>query len=233
MIVVFDAVGTLITTIHSVAHEYHQAGQKFGSDLTVEQVRNRFRMGRKQIFETVFQDSFSNREFLSSEEIEFELWRKLVQFVFDDVGQPDKLFEFLWHHFQSPENWRIFDDVKDALGDLKNLGIEFLIGSNFDARILPIFAHWLPEVGRDSIFWSSHVGFRKPDLRFYQSIEAARPNESCFVMIGDDPVNDYEAPIKHGWRAVLVDRQPRSASSVMRIQSLKELSASIEPMMET
>lgn len=223
MVIVFDAVGTLIRTTRPVADVYHNAGQQFGSQLNIEQVGQKFKFGRKQIFRTALRDSTSSQSFPSSDSIERELWRKLVHFIFDDVESPDELFDWLWDYFSVPSSWELFDDTIPCLQDLKKLNLSVCIGSNFDSRIGPIFAHWLPNFVKHNLHWSSKAGCRKPDREFYHYIAERNADDQRFVMIGDDRINDYQAPLEFGWNAILLDRQDKQDHDLCKIVSLLEL----------
>ena len=222
-VIVFDAVGTLIRTSRSVTTVYHDAGRQFGSNLSLQQVEQKFRVGRREIFGTANLDSTTDKSFPSSDLIEHDLWRELVHFVFDDVQQPDRLFQNLWKHFSEPISWQVFEDVPSCLQELKKLGASICIGSNFDSRIVAIFEHWLPELTGENLYWSSQIGFRKPDKKFYRRIAEQFPNTKQFVMIGDDYINDYKAPIEFGWNAILLDRKSQTATTTHRVPELTQL----------
>ena len=223
MIVAFDAVGTLIRTSRSVTSVYHDAGRKFGSQLSLDQVSQKFRTGRKEIFATAHRDSTSSQSFPSSDSIERALWRSLVHFVFDDIKRQNDLFDWLWNYFGDPLSWQLFDDTKACIAELNRLNLSVCVGSNFDSRIVPIFEHWLPELLGEQIHWSSKIGCRKPDRQFYRHIAELNPSENKFVMVGDDRINDYEAPIEFGWEAVLLDRKAIYGKSPTGIASLGQL----------
>ena len=117
--IVFDAVGTLIQPSPSVASAYHTIGRRYGSQLSVEEISERFNRAFRQS-ET---DSFPGgpaREspWFSSDAIEAARWNWIVGEVVPDVSDTTGCFQELWDHFASPNSWHCFDDVGPSLRSL-------------------------------------------------------------------------------------------------------------------
>lgn len=214
-LILFDAVGTLIRPMPCVVEIYHDAGQQAGSRLTTEQVATRFAESRRRFFR---QDA---NGFVSSDQIERELWRRLVFEVFDDATDCELLFSELWQRFSEAGAWAKFEDTDSCLSQLKQGGFDVAIGSNFDSRLLPICESLFAENTFDGVFCSSRIGFRKPAEAFYERIEKRYP-EHRIVMVGDDPENDFHAPRSFGWQAILLDRKGQHDEH-LRIRNLAEL----------
>jgi putative hydrolase of the HAD superfamily len=200
--VLFDAVGTLIVPSPPVAEAYLAAGRQFGSQLTIEEVRQRFRdaFGRQERWDA----SQGER---TSEQRERQRWQSIVAEVFHEATEQRELFEMLWAHFARPEHWQFFDDVPPMWAKLRTSGLQLGIASNFDARLQVIIAG-LPILSQANwLFVSSQVGCRKPDARFFQTIEhslALSPEQ--LLLVGDDLENDYRGARTAGWHAVLLAR---------------------------
>ena len=161
--ILFDAVGTLIYADPPVADVYHAASHEFGSRLTVDEIRRRF---ASALSASRCSGSFTN------ESQERERWRLIVSQVIDDVpGHQEAIFERLWNHFGQPRHWRLYNDVAGAFGKLTKRGYRLGIASNFDARLRQIVAGHPPLAACNEVFVSSEVGFTKPDLRFFRTIE--------------------------------------------------------------
>lgn len=183
MIVLFDAVGTVIKPRPNVTEIYCQLGRKHGSRLTRKQIQHRIKLGRRRFFnvgqsaESLFvgADAYSTEpdDLTSSESIERELWRNLVFEVFVDLDSPAALFDELWDHFNEPSNWEVYPDVEACFAMLQSLGIEFGLVSNFDSRLNSIAESVFPLSTCDYVFCSSQVGFRKPSPNFYEQVEFA------------------------------------------------------------
>jgi len=76
----------------------------------------------------------------------------------------------------------------------------------------------------DFCFVSSLLKYPKPHPRFYHEIQKQldlKPGQ--LLLVGDDRVNDYEAPRAAGWKAVHLCRQGTSGRDT--ISSLGELPA--------
>jgi putative hydrolase of the HAD superfamily len=212
--ILFDAVGTLIFPQPGVAEFYWAAGERFGSGLSVGDIRRRF----GEAFRIHYV-----RDEATDEARERERWRRIVVSVFDDVREgAEELFESLWGHFSEPGSWRTYDDVL-ALAELKARGFRIGIASNFDGRLKGIVRELPLLAACEAVFASSSVGFSKPDGRFFQEIEKRLGVEAGRIaLVGDDGVNDVEGAKGAGWRAVRVDRGANEISETT-IRSLWEL----------
>jgi putative hydrolase of the HAD superfamily len=197
--VLFDAVGTLIYCHPPVADVYHEAGQRFGSRLTVAQIQQRFR------------DALAAKldgELATSEANEVEHWRRLVGSILNDVPESGSaIFDRLWQHFGQAENWRLYDDVADTLAALAGRGYRLGIASNFDDRLRKIVRGHPPLALCEQVFVSSQIGYRKPDRRFFREV-ARRLDVSPaeIALVGDDELCDVQGARQAGWRAVRLDR---------------------------
>ena len=200
-LVVFDAAGTLIKPVGGVIEIYHSIGQQYGSQLSVDQVRERFRKGRWEIFRC-------GADLRSSEKIEHYLWQQLVGFIFNDVTESTSLFETLWTKFAQVDSWAKFDDVDECLCALLEDNITCVIGSNFDSRLLDIADSLFGDRCFAKVYCSSLLGYRKPSPHFYQCIADQYP-EHQITMIGDDRENDVLAPQRFGWDAIHIDRRSK------------------------
>ena len=96
--IVFDAVGTLIKPVPSVAEAYTAAARRQGVVLDPEEVKARFQVH--------FQSDKVHAEqgVLSTDEAtERRRWRMIVTGVLPEVAEPDRAFDELWDHFGRPE----------------------------------------------------------------------------------------------------------------------------------
>lgn len=237
-IVLFDAVATLIRPRPSVAAIYHEVGQRFGSELSQTQIEQRFAKLRNAIFPGAADEIPEDWDALhlpSSEAIERQLWRTLVQELFDDVDDRQTLFDEIWNRFSQTDAWALYDDVPPCLTALRQRGWRLGIASNFDSRLVAL-VRGIPVLNQfEHVFISSYIGTRKPDLRFYRSIQRwfGRP---C-IMVGNHRVHDCLGPVRVGWQAywlnrreaktenVVSDSLPTSAPERTSIRTLAELPA--------
>jgi putative hydrolase of the HAD superfamily len=196
-VVLFDAVGTLFWPDPPVATAYRLAGAQFGCPLTEEIVRARFR--------EAFCREFAQRTGPISEATERERWSAVVAAVFPEATDSRPLFEHLWQHFADPAHWRLAASAKECLQALLARGFTPGIASNFDGRLRGICrAHDLP-IAERQLFTSSELGFAKPQPEFYHRVtERLQCRPEAILLVGDDRLNDYDAPRAAGWQARLL-----------------------------
>ncbi|MGH7200676.1 MAG: HAD family hydrolase [Planctomycetaceae bacterium] len=218
--IAFDAVGTLIEPSPSVASVYHEAGRRYGSRLSPEEVAARFHEVFRRSAETA-----GDAELTTSEEQERRRWREIVAAVFDDVCDHEACFAELFAHFARPSAWRCYPDVPAALDALNAQERLLAVASNFDARLSGV-CDALPELRPIRLrVISSLVGVRKPSIEFYRRLAmmaALPPHE--IVMVGDDLENDILPARAAGLHAVRIVRH-RPPIGHDEIGDLRELSA--------
>jgi len=196
--VVFDAVGTLIYPDPPVAITYYELGRQHGSQLSQSDIARNFRRVLK----------CRTYERRTNEQIERGRWRLIVADVFTDLDDTQSLFRHLWDHFARSTSWAVYDDVPDVLAELNSRGLITAIGSNFDDRLLSIAKQLAPLDQLDAIFVSAQLGYTKPSIEFFRSIEhrlQLRPSQ--LLMVGDDIRNDFEGGATAGWRSLLLNRE--------------------------
>lgn len=207
--IVFDAVGTLIEPYPSVAAAYHTVGSRYGSRLSQEEVRRRFRaaFSRSEV-EDAAVTSGEGAAYVTNEARERQRWERIVAAVLDDVAELVPCFEDLWNHFADPASWRCFEDVAPALARLADQGAQFAIASNFDSRLHGV-CEGLPEVaGIRTRVVSSEVGYRKPGEGFFNALQARLDCASGeLLVVGDDWENDVCGSLDAGMQAVYLDRR--------------------------
>ncbi len=217
--IVFDAVGTLITPMPSVAEAYAAVGQRYGVALPVDVIRTRFR----DAFRTSETACFAmNRRGRTSEAEELARWRWIVQAVLPEANNPEACFSDLWQHFADPQCWRCYDDVAPVLRELNRLGVGIAMASNFDQRLQHVCDGLPDPKGIDRVFVSSAIGARKPDPLFYHLVaEQLNVHTDALLMVGDDLECDVIGPRQSGWQARLLHREaPSTAESWSSLHEL-------------
>lgn len=215
--VAFDAVGTLIEPVPSVAQAYRLAAQRVGLELPAELIKSRFYQA--------FQNDDHLPDHATDEANEQSRWRQIVAHCLPELSseKSDQVFASLWQHFADPSNWRLFDEVPYVLDLLHEKGVRLCVASNFDSRLRQVWAglEGVRQLDRHLII-SSEVGCRKPGQKFY---EAVGKHLECqfdeILFVGDDWVNDVEVPMKFGFETVLIDRHGR----MNKKESMKNLEA--------
>jgi putative hydrolase of the HAD superfamily len=218
--IVFDAVGTLINPVPSVAEAYTAAARRQDVVLDPEEVKARFQVH--------FQSDKVHAEqgVLSTDDAtERRRWRMIVTGVLPEVADPDRAFEELWDHFGRSDSWWCYPDVAGVLNSLAHQGISVCVGSNFDGRLRGV-VHGLPELRdhAESLVISSEVGFRKPHPSFFHAACAQLGLPPAKVLcVGDDPENDVRGAIRAGLSGLLLDRGARIADDLPRVPNLTAL----------
>ncbi|HEX3147331.1 MAG TPA: HAD-IA family hydrolase [Gemmataceae bacterium] len=215
--VFFDAVGTLLFPHTPVSRTYAEFAGRHGGTLKEEQVRDGFRKAFRH------QEQLDHAAgWRTSEDRERERWQSIVRDVL--IGADgDACFAELWSWFASPPAWTVHPDTRDVLPKLIERGLVVGLGSNFDARLLPL-VHAFPELGpvRERCVISSLVGWRKPSREFFQSLaKSAKCDPIQILYVGDDPRNDLEGASAAGLNAILLD--PHGEPGPNRIRTLRDL----------
>jgi putative hydrolase of the HAD superfamily len=201
--IVFDAVGTLIKPVPSVAEVYTAAAIRQGVVIKPADVRERF----QHHFQNGGEHA-GNGVFSTDEGTERRRWRAIVGGVLAEVPDPDRAFQELWDHFSQPGSWRCFPDVEPAIGGLTDAGISVCVGSNFDCRLRGVI-QGLPELEAlvDSLVISSEVGYRKPHPLFFEAVcNHLGLSAHQVLCVGDDSENDVRGALSAGLSGILIDR---------------------------
>ncbi|QEH35333.1 (S)-2-haloacid dehalogenase 4A [Aquisphaera giovannonii] len=218
--IVFDAVGTLIKPVPSVADVYTDAARRQGVELHRDEVKARFQVhfGSDEVR--------GDRGIHSTDEAtEVHRWRRIVHKVLPEVPDPGRVFDDLWDHFRHPGSWRCFPDVAPALRLVHEAGITVCIGSNFDARLREVvLGH--PDLGwaLDALVISSEVGYRKPHPKFFEAVcrrLGLAPEQ--VLCVGDDAENDVRGAMRAGLSAVLLARGGDGPQDLPHIPNLTDL----------
>jgi putative hydrolase of the HAD superfamily len=222
----FDAVGTLIDPNQTVGAVYHAVGRRFGSQFTIDEVRQRFR----HAFQTSESDGFPGgpsaaNAWKTSDAIEEARWRWIVGTVLSDATDREACFRELWDHFARPGSWTCFDDVEPALERLLGAGYRLAVASNFDSRLNPVCDALNPLKAIQRRIVSASIGIRKPALEFYSAvIKACACAPQQILMVGDSLNHDVIAPRAAGLKALHLDRG-RTGGQADSLSSLLDLVA--------
>ena len=117
--------------------------------------------------------------------------------------------------------------MADCFAALRSVGFELAVASNFDARLIEVCRGHAP-LKDLRLFYSSALGYAKPDRRFFAAVEqelSAQPDQ--LTLVGDDLNADQEGATNAGWQSVLIDRSGTSGEpSLNTLADLPELLAS-------
>ena len=220
--VFFDAVGTLLFPEPPPVEVYTETGRRHGSDLSREQVAERFhRAFRRE------EEKDAAVGLAVDPARERQRWSAIVRSVFHGTGAADasdEVFAELWDYFAQSRAWHVAPDAPAVLSKFSQRGYVLGIASNFDSRLHRLLDS-LPELTPIAKrVLSSEVGWRKPDRRFFEAVMRSAgcpPRQILFV--GDDPVSDYDAAKSAGLHAVLFDREGQVSAARRRVRRLRDL----------
>jgi putative hydrolase of the HAD superfamily len=218
--VFFDAVGTVIHPEPSAAAIYTAVGQRHGSRLSTEEIRQRFAA------------AFRQQELLDRSAgwavgpaRELERWRTIVAEVLADASDLDACFVELYEHFSLPSAWRLDPDLSATLTGLTGRGHTVGLASNYDERLRRLAAELPVLASLSPLLISSEVGWRKPAPGFFAALcQAVALPPAEILIVGDDPDNDYDGARRAGMQAILFDPQGKHAAlDVPRLERLRDL----------
>jgi putative hydrolase of the HAD superfamily len=122
--------------------------------------------------------------------------------------------------------FRPYEDVLPALGELREHGVTLVVASNWDCSL----PDWLGPAGVmelvDGVVTSAEVGAPKPDPRvFERALAIAGVGAAEALHVGDKVDNDVEGAGAAGVRAVLLQREGEPPPGLEAVRSLRELTA--------
>jgi putative hydrolase of the HAD superfamily len=231
-VIFFDAVGTLIETRDCVGGIYSRAAREFGFEAEPRILQLNFERSFRRQPPLAFPAGTPESALI---ELEKDWWRNLVKAVFDGLGSfPsfDEFFDEIFGRFRGHEFWRVYNDVKPALTDLKRRGVKLGVISNFDSRLYGVLRACGLDHFFDSIHISTRVGAAKPDPAIFQAALNLHSVDARHAWhVGDGLREDVEGAMAAGVNAVLLDRDNRFAENAVatRITNLEQLVTLFEP----
>jgi putative hydrolase of the HAD superfamily len=212
-LIFFDAVGTLFGVNGTVGEVYGQFAQQAGIEVDTDALNSAF----IQSFKAAPRAAFSDTSPKDLATLEYEWWRAIAQQSFSQVGATAKLSDFdeffrpLFDYFAQADPWVVYPEVSQVLSQLKVLGIELAIISNFDSRLHAVLDALELSQWFTSVTISTHVGSAKPEPSIFESALAKHgysPQDAWHV--GDSWAEDYEGAIAAGLKGIWLNRQDDS-----------------------
>lgn len=140
-------------------------------------------------------------------------WRELTEDWLAKLGAPDTALEPIMVvadellYGPSGSYFEPFEDVAEALDDLRYRGVEAAVISNWDYSLHRVLESLGMRERFRVVLASLEEGVEKPETRLFEiALERLgfAPEETLHV--GDNPVDDVEGARRAGMRAVLLDR---------------------------
>ena len=199
--VTFDVGGTLIEPWPSVGHVYAEVAARHGfNELSIDRLNRQFSDAWR-----------ARRDFDYSR----AAWAELTDLAFAGVcdAVPSRsFFSELYEQFSTPSVWRIYDDVKPALEELRECGLRTGIISNWDERLAPLLCRLDLDRLFDSIVVSHTAGVCKPAPGIFLRAAGELNLAPRYILhLGDSPIEDLDGARAAGMGAVLIQRRQSEA----------------------
>ncbi|NJK37408.1 MAG: HAD-IA family hydrolase [Oscillatoriales cyanobacterium RM2_1_1] len=233
-VIFLDAVGTLFGVRDSVGEVYRQLAQKFGVEASAIDLNRAF----FNSFSAAPAMAFPEAQPKQIAQLEFDWWQTIAEKTFQMAGVFDqfqnfpKFFQGLYSHFATADPWFVYADVKPALNQWRNCGLELGILSNFDSRIYRVLAALELQDFFTSVTISTEVGAAKPAAKiFLKALEKHNCSPDKVLHIGDSFRADYQGAKSVQIPVILLDRSinqdqsfgSAATSSISHYQSLLDI----------
>jgi putative hydrolase of the HAD superfamily len=209
-IIFFDAVGTLFGVRGTVGQIYGQFAQQAGLNINEQDLDRAFIQSFKAAPRAAFLEA-GPKDLLT---LEYQWWRAIAHQSFSQVGATselsdfDKFFQPLFDHFATADPWVVYPETTQVLSQLKTLGIELAIVSNFDSRLYAVLEALELSQWFASVTISTHVGSAKPEPAIFEAALANHgrsPQDAWHV--GDSWSEDYEGAVAAGLKGIWLNRR--------------------------
>jgi putative hydrolase of the HAD superfamily len=220
--VFFDAGGTLIYA--PLEETFVDICAKHGVDLDIERVNEAYEVFVRE--DTSFFKK--NRDLASQDPVRFwnQCNKQMLEYLGVD-GDTVAIAKQITDVFptSSAIQWRIYSDVPNSLGELKEMGFALGVISNFDPFLKDILARLDLAQYFNVIIASTEVGVLKPDPEIFRlALEKVGLDAEDSIYVGDAYYPDIVGATSAGLTPVLIDRDNRCGEvDCMKILGLNEL----------
>jgi putative hydrolase of the HAD superfamily len=211
-VIFLDAVGTLFGVKGSVGQVYTEIAEKFGVTVAADSLNRAFFQSFKAAPPPI-----TNSKPEEIPEREFEWWYAIAQDTFQQVGVLEQFSDFsafftrLYTHFATAEPWFVYPDVRLALQNWQQLGIELGVLSNFDSRLYQVLQALELAEFFSSVTISTEVGAAKPDSQIFAvGLDKHNCTAEQAWHVGDSFQEDYHGAKAAGLRPIWLQRSDNS-----------------------
>lgn len=226
-VILFDAGGTLLHPYPSVGDIYRKVALKYGCDVTVDVLNERF----KKVWHK--HDGLTELVSHSDEKVEKHWWHGIVSEVFEGIeGMThfEDFFSDLFHYFAEPDCWRLYPETIEVLEAIKKSGRRMVIISNWDSRLTRLCEHFNLLPYFEFLLISAVFGVSKPNrLIFDEALKRLEVEPRDAVHIGDSFADDVRGALSANISAIHLNRHGRNMDSSQKghipqsVQSIKTL----------
>jgi putative hydrolase of the HAD superfamily len=203
---VFFDLGDTLMHIPDVPSVYLEACRELGLEVDRAGVAAALRVA-----EGLYREALrSGRSFESSLPEARAFWLGYNQLILAELGATGdtatparRLSELFW----SPPAWRVFPEVHEVLGALRDAGLQLAVISNFTDALTTVCRSHVLDGYFDCLVSSVVSGAQKPDVGiFREALRRTGADPLASVHVGDNYVADVLGARAAGIDAVLVDR---------------------------
>jgi HAD superfamily hydrolase (TIGR01662 family) len=213
--VLFDVDFTLARPGPELGPEgYVRAGARFGLELDA----SRYEAAR----DAALADLRRHPELEHDDEIWFRFTERIVRGMGGEATTAYDCAVEITRGWERHENFELYDDVADALADVRAAGLRIGLVSNSARDVREFARHHGLDV--DAGISSFHHGRTKPHASIFRAVLDlldVEPAEAA--MVGDMVADDVEGAAAVGMRAILLDREGDNPQFEPRIETLAEL----------
>jgi putative hydrolase of the HAD superfamily len=215
-VIFFDVGGTLVRLRRSVGEIYASLGKNYGQNWDPVALQGGFKAAWKELRPRAVGSIPSNGD-------DRIWWRQVVHRALAEVEisetfPHDTYFQELYERFGDWVRWRTYPEVFPVLDGLKAKGYRLAIISNWDQRLVGMLEGMDLAPYFEKMFISAQLGFEKPQPEIYRmACDAMGVEPRKAWMVGDDQMNDDEAPRQAGLASYLVERPGRDLSGLLDV----------------
>lgn len=121
-----------------------------------------------------------------------------------DASVAVQLTERAQRAYVAPDAWRLMPNALDVVDRLATQGWRHVVLSNHTPELESLLKSLGLRTRMDAVFNSALTGCEKPHPRAFANVQSALPLGAYLVMVGDNPVGDYDGAVAAGWSAVLI-----------------------------
>jgi putative hydrolase of the HAD superfamily len=204
--VFFDLGDTLMHVHPDVPTLYLESCRELGLEVEPAAIAEALHAGER-LYRSALR---SGRSFESSPPEARAFWQEYNQLILAELGAAGDTVEMactLRERFWSPAAWRVFPEVHEVLGALRDAGLQLAVISNFTDALLAVCRTHVLDGYFDCLVCSAVAGAQKPDVGiFREALRRTGADPAAAVHVGDNYVADVLGARAAGIDAVLVDR---------------------------
>ncbi len=204
--VFFDLGDTLMYVHPDVPTVYLEACRELGLAVEPAGVAKALHAGERH-----YRDALrGGRDFESSMVAARAFWQEYNALILGELGaggDTAAMARTLSERFWSPPSWRVFPEVHEVLGALRDAGVQLAVISNFTDALTAVCRTHELDGYFDCLVASTVTGSQKPDVSiFREALRRTGADPESSLHVGDNYIADVLGARAAGIEAVLVDR---------------------------